>query len=267
MKKLFLTLFLFVISCSTSPTGRSQLTFMPEAQMSKMGLQSFEALKEKTPIEKDVKINQYVNCITTPLLKAAGPVEGVRNWEVVVFKDDSANAFALPGGRIGVHTGILKVAKTPDQLAAVLGHEVGHVMAKHGNERVSQNVAAQGLTAATALVLTGGKPADQKTQLILAGLGIGAQFGVLLPFSRAHESEADIIGLELMSKAGFNPDDSVELWRNMGAASGGKQPMEFMSTHPSNSTRIKNLSNNIPKFAPYYRALQAKGNLPNCRIY
>jgi predicted Zn-dependent protease len=257
---------ILALACSTSPTGRKQLTFMPEAQMSKMGLQSFSALKQKTPIETDAATNRYVKCITDPILKAAGSVEGVKSWEVVVFKDESANAFALPGGRIGVHTGLIKIAKTPDQLAAVIGHEVGHVMAKHGNERVSQGLAAQGLQMGAALVLSPDGQMDQKSQIILSGIGVGAQFGVLLPFSRTHETEADIIGLELMAKAGFNPQDSVELWKNMATASGGKQTPEFLSTHPSNKTRINSLAGHIPKVQAYYDDVKAKGRLPSCRL-
>ncbi len=255
-----------LLSCSTSPTGRKQMTIMPESQMSSMGAQSFEELKKQTPIEKDAKINAYVKCITDPILKAAGPVEGVSSWEVVVFKDNQVNAFALPGGKIGVYTGIIKIATTPDQLAAVLGHEVGHVMAKHGNERVSQGMASQIALAGTAIALGKNGQLDKKSQMIVAGLGVGMQFGVLLPFSRTHESEADIIGLELMAKAGFNPEDSVELWRNMAKASGGKAPPQFMSTHPSNETRIKNLSNNIPKFEPYYQKTLNSGTNPHCNL-
>ncbi len=256
----------FLLSCSTSPTGRRQMTIMPESQMSVMGAQSFDELKKKTPIETDAKTNAYIKCITDPILKAAGPVEGVDKWEVVVFRDNQVNAFALPGGKIGVYTGIIKVATTPDQLAAVLGHEVGHVMAKHGNERVSQNMASQVALAGTALALGKDGRLDQKSQLIVAGLGVGMQFGVLLPFSRTHESEADIIGLELMSKAGFNPEDSVQLWRNMAKASGGKAPPQFMSTHPSNETRIKNLSANIPKYAPYYQKAVDQDTNPHCKL-
>lgn len=255
-----------LLSCSTSPTGRKQMTIMPEGQMSSMGAQSFEELKKKTPIEKDPKINAYIKCIVDPMTKIAGPTQGVQNWEVVVFRDNQANAFALPGGKIGVYTGLMKVANTPSQLAAVLGHEVGHVMAKHGNERVSQSMATQFAIAGTAIALGKDGKLDKKGQLIVAGLGVGTQFGILLPFSRTHESEADIIGLELMSKAGFNPEESVDLWKNMGKASGGKAPPQFMSTHPSNETRIKNLSENIPKYAPYYQKAIDKGTAPHCTL-
>src|SRR5690606_16847088 len=119
-----------------------------------------------------------------------------------VFKSDQVNAFALPGGKIGFYTGIIKVANTPAQLAAIMGHEVGHVLAKHGNERVSQGLATQIALTGAQIVLREDGQLDKKSQLIVAGLGVGAQFGILLPFSRAHESEADLIGLDLMSRAG-----------------------------------------------------------------
>jgi predicted Zn-dependent protease len=255
-----------LLSCSTSPMGRKQMTIMPESQMASMGTQSFDELKKTTPIEKDPATNAYVKCITDPLLKAVGPVEGVSSWEVVVFNDKQVNAFALPGGKIGVYSGILKVANTPDQLAAVLGHEVGHVLAKHGNERVSQGMASQVALAGAQIALGKNGQLDKKSQLIVAGLGVGLQFGVLLPFSRTHESEADIIGLELMSKAGFNPEQSIVLWQNMSKATGGKAPPQWMSTHPSDKTRIDNLSRNIPKYEPYYQKALANGTHPECRL-
>ncbi len=254
-----------LIQCATSPTGRKQMTLMPESQMSTMGEQSFEELKKNTPIEKDPKVNAYIQCIAKPIIQAVGPVQGVSQWEVVVFKSDDVNAFALPGGKIGFYTGMLKVANTPDQIAAIMGHEVGHVLAKHGNERVSQGLATQiGLAGASIALSKDGK-LDKKSQLIVAGLGVGAQFGILLPFSRAHESEADLIGLELMAKAGFDPSESVKLWQNMSKAGGGA-PMEWLSTHPSHSTRIKKLSANIPKYAPIYQRIAKQNKTPNCKL-
>lgn len=257
------SIFLFVASCATSPTGRSQFVLLPESQMASMGASAFKDMKTKTKVSTDPKVNEYVNCIVQPMLKITGPVEGVDQWEVVVFDDKQVNAFALPGGRIGIYTGIIKVAETPDQLAAVVGHEIGHVMAKHGNERVSQAFAVNGGLLAAGLAL---KNKNKNYALILAGVGVGAQFGILLPFSRAHESEADIIGLDLMAQAGFDPRESVKLWQNMAKASGGKAPPEFMSTHPSNETRIKNLSSHFPKAMPFYEKRKAQGPTPNCKI-
>lgn len=243
----------FLAGCQTSPTGRQQLILLPDDQMDSMGAQSFQELKSQQQVERDPAMNAYVKCVANAITSTMGG----GNWEVVVFKEDSANAFALPGGKIGVHTGMLKVAQTPDQLAAVIGHEVGHVLAKHGNERMSETLGAQ-----TALALFGAsqKNRDESNwKLALASLGV--QFGYLLPHSRNQESEADVIGLELMSKAGFDPRQSVELWKNMSAAGGG-QPPEFMSTHPSHETRINDLTAAVPNAMAIYNATK---NRPNCK--
>jgi predicted Zn-dependent protease len=247
-------------SCATSPLGRKQVMLLPDGQLNQMGLQSFEQLKSETPIERDPAINAYVRCVALPITQVSGDAAGVKEWEIVVFKEASANAFALPGGKIGVHTGILPVAKTPGQLAAVLAHEVGHVTARHGNERVSQGLLAQGLTTAAGLTMKDKSYAP----IVLAGLGIGAQFGYLLPHSRNQESEADLIGLDYMSNAGFDPRESVALWENMRTASGGKGPPQFLSTHPSNETRIHDLQANIPAALPKYEAAKNAGRSPKC---
>jgi predicted Zn-dependent protease len=252
-----LVLAAFAAGCSSSPLGRKQLMILPDSQVNQMGIQSFDEMKKQVPVETDPAIVNYVRCIAVPISQKVDSADvGVKDWEIVVFRDNQVNAFALPGGKIGVYTGILPVAKTPDQLAAVLGHEVGHVIARHGNERVSEGLVAQGLTTAAGLSMK-----DSKYQpLILAGLGLGAQFGYLLPHSRNQESEADLIGLDLMASAGFNPEASVDLWRNM-AASGGGNPPEFMSTHPANETRIRNLQARIPEAMPRYQAASVK---PHC---
>lgn len=246
---------LLIVACATSPTGRSQFIAVPDGQMSSMGTQAFDQMKKGTPIENDPGWNAYVRCVALPVAKQSG-YEGA--WEVVVFKNDEPNAFALPGGKIGVHTGILKVAKTDAQLAAVLGHEVGHVIAKHGSERVSQQMAAQ---IGMALVSASGKV----SQTGVALLGAGAQVGILLPFSRTHESEADVIGLDYMSRAGFDPRESVELWRNMMAASGGKAPPQWLSTHPSNQARIDNLNAHMEESMAKYQQALAAGRKPVCQ--
>lgn len=141
---IFLLLFLLIAACKTSPTGRKQLILLKDAEMNQLGEEAFQDLKSKVPIETSDSINRYVKCIVLAELAFTDDDTGVSSWEVVVFRDSSPNAFALPGGKIGVHTGILPIAKTPGQLAAVLGHEIGHVIARHGNERVSQNQVTQG---------------------------------------------------------------------------------------------------------------------------
>lgn len=250
-----------IASCATSPTGRKQLNIMSDGQMQEMGVAAYADLKKKTPISQDPKTNEYVRCIANAITTAIEGEYAGGQWEVNVFKDDSANAFALPGGKIGVHTGIMKVAVNQDQLATVMGHEVAHVLAKHGAERMSQVTLTQ--TGLDAVRVLAGEPTPAKNG-VMAALGLGAQYGVLMPFGRTQESEADLLGLDLMAKAGFDPRESVKLWVNMGKAGGG-QPPEWMSTHPSHNTRIADLENRIPSAMSLYQQAQAKGHKPQCQ--
>ncbi|MBM4117696.1 M48 family metallopeptidase [bacterium] len=253
---------LLALACSTSPLGRKQLTLVPDTQMNAMGLSAFEQMKTEVPVEKDPAINAYVRCVAEAVLAVTADQTGVSDWEVVVFKDDTANAFALPGGRIGVHTGLLKVAKTPDQLAAVIGHEIAHVIARHGNERVSQGMVAElGLGVIDVMV---GDPQSKEHQQMMGLLGLGTQVGILLPFSRGHESEADLMGLDALAQAGFDPRAAVELWRNMDAAGSG-QPPEFLSTHPSHATRIGDLEARLASAQALQAQARAAGRKPNCK--
>lgn len=224
-----------------------------------MGVNAYQEMKKKTPTSKDPGVNRYARCVADAITRE---VDAKKQWEVTVFKDDkTVNAFALPGGKIGVYTGLLKVAKTPDQLAAVLGHEVGHVIANHSNARVSAAYATQaGLQLAQVLA---GAASPQKQQL-LGLLGVGAQVGILLPYGRAQESEADILGLDYMAKAGFDPRQSVTLWRNMSKA-GGKQPPAFLSTHPSHKTRIRDLQARMPQALELYERARELGKRPKCK--
>jgi len=247
-------------SCATSPLGRNQFIIVSDSSMNQMGAQAFDQIKAKEKVESSPEINSYVACVVTPLVRKASPEEGVKNWEVVVFRNSAANAFALPGGKIGVYTGLLKVAKTDAQLAAVVGHEIGHVQAKHGAERVSQQAGTDlGLSALGSIVQS-----NPNSNLLIGLLGVGAQVGVLLPFSRIQESEADLIGLDLMADAGFEPSESVELWKNMMTASGGKGPPEWLSTHPASENRIANLNKNMPGAKEKFGQAQHAGQHPQC---
>lgn len=254
-KSILITLYCLLTACATSPTGRSQFIYMPDSQLNEMGLQAFDNLKTEKPQSKNTQYNQFVICIAEAITHETGG-----DWEVVVFEDDSLNAFALPGNKIGVHTGLVKLVDNQDQLAAVIGHEVGHVLARHSNERMSQKAA---LDQSVALVSAVGNPTSTLGQLAVSSLGIGAQYGIILPFSRTHESEADIIGLDLMAKAGFNPRQSINLWEKMDQASKG-EPAEFMSTHPSHSTRINELSAHMPEALQLYQQAQSIGKKPRC---
>lgn len=250
------SLFAGLLACATSPEGRSQLLLIPDEQMAQLGEQGFSELKQKMTIERDVKTNAYVQCVARAILSVADPDNS--DWEIVVFKESSANAFALPGRRIGVHTGLLVVAKTPGQLAAVLGHEVGHVLAKHSAERASTAMLSQGGLAALSVALANNEA--PKNQMLMAALSMGMQLGVALPHSRTQETEADLIGLRLMSKAGFNPAESVNLWRNMLRAAGGAPP-EWLSTHPASERRIETLQAHLPEVTPVFNTTS---NRPNC---
>lgn len=247
-----------LVACATSPTGRSQLIIIPEDQMAQMGTQAFQQMRSKQRESDNRRVKRYVQCVADAITSSLEGENAGTEWEVVVFEEDSANAFALPGGKIGVHTGLLDVAKNQHQLATVVGHEVGHVLARHGAERVSQQFAA-----GTAMQLVGayvGEDSSNSSKMAMALLGVGAQVGVLLPYSRIQESEADEIGLRLMAQAGFNPRQSVDLWQNM-AAQGGSRPPEFLSTHPAPESRIQELQNLMPEAMKTFR--QAS-NQPNC---
>jgi predicted Zn-dependent protease len=244
----------------TSPMGRTRLKLFPAAEMDKMGIEAYSQMKQELPQTKDAEAIRRVTCVSNAVTARVRADNAPSSWEVTVFEDDSANAFALPGGKIGVHTGLLKVATTQDQLAAVIGHEIAHVLAEHGNERASTTFVAQsGLQIAESLA----GPASASRDQALAVLGLGTQVGVLLPFSRAQESEADLLGLDLMASAGFDPRASVELWQNMARASEGAPP-ELLSTHPSSSARIEELGKRIPKALPEYEAARAAGRRPSC---
>jgi predicted Zn-dependent protease len=243
-------------ACITSPTGRSQLVFMPETQINQMGLQAFDSLKKEKPVSTNSQYNQLASCISHAITQELGG-----NWEVVVFEDNSANAFALPGNKIGVYTGMLALVDNQDQLAAVIGHEVGHVLAKHSNERASQEMAVnQGM----AMIQAIGSPQSALGQTAFGLLGVGAEYGILMPYSRVQESEADLIGADLMAKAGFDPKQSIALWQKMEQASQGQQPVEFLSTHPANATRIQNLEQHMPQAMVFYQQAQAMGKQPHC---
>ena len=253
-----------MLACSTSPEGRSQMMLMPAAQMDSMGAKAFNDMKKQTPVSRDQRKIGYVKCITGLLTKQLEKVdEGT--WEVQVFESDTVNAFALPGRKIGVYNGMFKVAQNGGQLAAVLGHEVGHVIANHGNERVSAALVTQLGVAGVGMILQE-KSGNKNYGVLMAALGIGAQFGVLLPHGRAQESEADLIGINLMARAGFDPRESVTLWQNMDRESGGKQPPEFMSTHPSNSTRISALQSRMEQSLKVWDASQFREQAAQCRL-
>ncbi|KAA0873862.1 M48 family metallopeptidase [Nitrincola tapanii] len=255
---LLLILFTVTLSaCATSPTGRSQFTMFSDQQINAMGAANFEQMRQEKKTVTNAEVRRYAQCVTDALLAVSPDPHG---WEVEVFAADTPNAFALPGKKIGLYQGMLNLAQTPAQLAAVVGHEIGHVLARHGNERVSTQYATQmGLALATAVFASGERSNDQ----LLAALGLGAQVGILLPFSRQHEIEADLMGLELMARAGFDPRESITLWQNMSRQGSGN--IEFLSTHPGYNTRIQTLQRAMPDALNLYEQAQQAGRKPSCR--
>lgn len=261
-KSVAVLIVLTAVACAVSPTGRRQLTLLPDSQLVVMGVQSFNEIQDNTPRETDTSINAYVQCVAGAITRQPEVQRQSADWQVVVFDEDTVNAFALPGGKIGVYRGLLTVAQNQSQLAAVLGHEVGHVLARHGNERVSQQFAVGEALAVLDAWMVAGNKSNRESAMAL--LGLGTQVGVLLPFSRVQESEADTIGQDLMARAGFDPRESVALWQNMGKA-GGAQPPEFLSTHPAHKTRIQDLQSGMGRALALFQQAQAEGIRPACK--
>jgi len=257
----FCAALLSLTACSTSSTGRNQVSLYSDAELNNMGSVSFEQMKKEIAISTDVDTNAFVHCVANAITDNVPTSAHKGEWEVVVFDSEQINAFALPGGKIGVYTGILNVTEDQHQLAAIIGHEVGHVLERHSNERLSASKLSNvGLMVAT--IALGASEVENKG-LWVAGLGVGVQYGLIMPYSRAHESEADIIGQELMARSGFKPEASIKLWQNMSKLNKDAPP-EFMSTHPANDTRIKQLSKHLAISKTAYLTRQKQSNMPQC---
>ena len=235
--------------CETVPyTGRSQIQLVSPSEEAQMGIQSYQEIVGKATLSTDPQANALAQRVGSRIAAVTGLDY---KWEFRVIQDDKqANAFALPGGKVAVYTGILPITKDEAGLAAVLGHEIGHVVARHGGERVSQQMGVQTVTQ----LLAGMASSNPATvQMVSSALGVGAQYGVLLPWSRQQESEADHIGLILMAKAGYDPHASLEFWKRMQAAAQGQRPPEYLSTHPAEATRIQQIQAWLPEALTYYK--------------
>jgi predicted Zn-dependent protease len=240
-----------VTACETVPyTGRSQLQLISPQQESELGAQAYQQTLAKTKLSPDAAVSEMVTRVGRRIAAVTGHPE--YKWEYRLIQDDKqVNAFALPGGKVAVYTGILPITRDEDGLAAVLGHEIGHVIARHGGERVSQQMLVNVGLETTMAALSRGNPAT--VQAVASLLGAGATVGLLLPWSRAQESEADHVGLILMAKAGYDPHAARDLWVRMAAASKGSgKPPEFLSTHPSEPTRIQQIEAWMPEAMKYY---------------
>jgi predicted Zn-dependent protease len=250
-----------LVACATVPvTGRRSLQLLPESQLMALSLQQYSDVLKKSKLSTDrakVKAVQRVGWriaqAAEEFMRDAGRGAEVENyeWEFTLIEDDKqVNAWAMPGGKVAVYTGILPVTRDDTGLAVVLGHEVGHVLARHGNERMSQGLLAQMGQIGLAVALST-RPAETQA-LFMTAYGMGAQVGLLLPYSRLHEAEADYIGLILMAKAGYDPREAPAFWERMTSQGGGSRPPEFLSTHPAPESRIANIKAQIPEAMRYY---------------
>lgn len=253
--------FVLLAACRTVPiTGRRQLSFLPQSQLLAMSLDSYHQLLQQSTLSQDAtrvaqvkRVGVKIANATDQFMRDNGLAGDLKyyQWEFNLIDDNKTiNAFCMPGGKVAVYTGILPVTQDDNGLAVVLGHEISHAIANHGNERMSQLLLVQlgGITLSQALKE---RPA-QTQQLLFAAYGLGANVGFLLPYSRSNELEADHIGLILMSMAGYDPASAIPFWERMSQAGGGKPP-EFLSTHPATSRRIDDLQKEIPEAMKYYK--------------
>ncbi len=239
-------LYYYVSNQETVPiTGRSQLVDMSREQEMSLGLQSYQEILSQSDVMQQGDAVNLIKTIGTKLARAAADVDPGFNWEFNVIQSEQANAFALPGGKTAVYTGLLSVAENADGLAVVMGHEIAHAIARHGAERMAYQKLVRIGTMAASVAL--GDMDFQTQRAVMGALGVGTQYGVLLPFSRDHESEADYMGLLFVARACFDPTEAPKLWERMGQMNQGKQPSEFMSTHPSNETRIRQFEEWMPE--------------------
>ena len=254
-------LLLFLASCATVPvTGRNQINLIPSQQLLSMSNESYQQTISQYQVVRGTREARLVNEVGRNIADAVeryfrqqGNTQAISGyaWEFTLVRDDQINAFAVPGGKVVVFSGMIPVAKNAAGLATVVSHEIAHVIARHGNERLSQQLMAQVGTQALDAALQ--KQPTRTRQLFMAAFGLGTQVGVLLPYSRLQESEADKLGLVFMAMAGYNPQVAIDFWQRMASANEGKAPPQFLSTHPSHGSRIDAIRNYMPKAMRYYQ--------------
>jgi predicted Zn-dependent protease len=245
---------LLLIACTTVPiTGRSQLNLIPGSSMLAMSAQEYGTFLKENKVSANPEQTAMVKRVGTKIQQAVeryfkdigleGHLADYR-WEFNLVEDPQVNAWCMPGGKVVVYTGILPVARDDAGLAVVLGHEIAHAIAEHGNERMSQGLIAQmgGVALSTAMATK----SKETQQLWMSVYGVGAQYGAILPYGRLQESEADQLGLVFMTMAGYDPNEAVSFWERMAAQKGGQAPPEFLSTHPADATRIAKIKKEIP---------------------
>jgi predicted Zn-dependent protease len=251
---------LILCACATAPeTGRQQLLMVDTDREAELGISAFDQKKKQTPISKDREATQQLQNVGRRLSQVARVPNA--HWEFVLFEDKSPNAFALPGGKVGVNTGILPITKDEAGLATVVAHEIAHVSAHHGAERMSQEVAAQVGSSLLSVALSATGLGGVAQNLALQAFGLGTQYGLLLPYSRTQESEADHIGLLYLARAGYDPREAIAFWQRFDVYNkthGGSGP-EFLSTHPLDARRIAELQQSLPQALAEYRKAGGAG--------
>lgn len=245
----------FIVSCATNPfTGKKTLAFVSNDQLFPASFAQYNQVLSENKVLTGTKDSEMITRVGQRIAVAAerwlnangyqGYLEDYK-WEYKLIESEQVNAWCMPGGKIAFYTGILPIAQNETGVAAIMGHEVAHALANHGQQRMSSGMLQQ--AGGVAVAVASGNESPEKQQMWMQAYGIASTVGGMLPFSRSHETEADKIGLYLMAIAGYNPDEAAELWKRMKANSGGQAPPEFLSTHPSNDTRIANLLELSPK--------------------
>jgi predicted Zn-dependent protease len=244
-----LTIIVLTAGCRSAPvTGRKQMLLVPETQELSLGLSSFQEVTGKEPASQNGPYVSLVNRVGERIAHVAERPD--YQWEFKVIASETQNAFCLPGGKVAVYEGIIPVCANEAGLAVVMSHEVAHALARHGGKRMSQNMVVD--TGKQALAFVTRSQSDTKQAIFMQAYGLGAQYGVLLPYSRQHESEADHIGVMLMAKAGYDPREAPRFWTRFGSAKQQGQTMEFLSTHPADERRSRDLADLVPEALGFY---------------
>ena len=247
---------LVISACTTTPvSNRSALILIPKSQEISLGIQSYNEILKREKESEDTQLNQIIRRVGQRIASVSDMPK--LEWEIKLIESDQKNAFALPGGKIAIYTGILSVAKNEAGLATVMSHEIAHVIARHGAQRMTQQMLLQGAMIGAGLSM---KNSTQKN-IVLSALGVGVLYGFTLPFSRLHESEADQIGLIYMAKAGYDPNEAINFWQRFGQVKGGKGPPEWASTHPADATRIQGLRSYLSRAKYDYQNVKVKYGL------
>ena len=247
---------LVISACTTTPvSNRSALILIPKSQEISLGIQSYNEILKREKESEDTQLNQIIRRVGQRIASVSDMPK--LEWEIKLIESDQKNAFALPGGKIAIYTGILSIAKNEAGLATVMSHEIAHVIARHGAQRMTQQMLLQGAMIGAGLSM---KNSTQKN-IVLSALGVGVLYGFTLPFSRLHESEADQIGLIYMAKAGYDPNEAINFWQRFGQVKGGKGPPEWASTHPADATRIQGLRSYLSRAKYNYQNVKVKYGL------